>query len=95
VHNSHTCSLRCIFVHVHAAAKNDLDGFAASAANSAKPFSTVWEQVHLDLPFCYILWFFRSKYIRKIVDPSRMPTAIMPAMAAVNIPRLANSSIRP
>ena len=21
----HTCSLRCIFVHVHAAAKNDLD----------------------------------------------------------------------
>ena len=37
----HTCSLRCVFVHVHAAAKNDFYGFAASAANSAKPFSTV------------------------------------------------------
>ena len=24
-HNSHTCSLRCVFVHVHAAAKNDSD----------------------------------------------------------------------
>ena len=40
-HNSHTCNLRCIFVHVHAAAKNDFNRFAAFAANSAKPFSTV------------------------------------------------------
>ena len=40
-HNSHTCNLRCIFVHVHAAAKNDFNEFAAFAANSARPFSTV------------------------------------------------------
>ena len=37
----HTCSLRCVFAHVHAAVENDLDGFAAFAANSAKPFSTL------------------------------------------------------
>ena len=49
----HTCSLRCVFVHVQkvncpagareatlgcAAAKNDFYGFAAFAANSAKLF---------------------------------------------------------
>ena len=36
-----TCSLRSVFVHVHAAAKNDLTLFAASAANSARLFLTV------------------------------------------------------
>nr|DAL12376.1 MAG TPA_asm: hypothetical protein [Caudoviricetes sp.] len=28
-HNSHTCSLRSIFVHAHVAAENDLILFAA------------------------------------------------------------------
>ena len=34
----HTCSLRSVFAHVHAAVENDFNGFAAYAANSAKLF---------------------------------------------------------
>ena len=34
----HTCSLRCVFVHIHAAAKNHQTLFAAYAANSARLF---------------------------------------------------------
>ena len=35
-YNSHTCSLSGVFVHVHAAAKNDLTLFSAAAENSVK-----------------------------------------------------------
>ena len=37
----HTCSLSCVFVHVHAAAKNDLDFIRCFRSELCEAFLTV------------------------------------------------------
>ena len=43
-HNSHTCSLKCVFVHVHAAAKNDLDFIRCLCSELCEAFLTDWKE---------------------------------------------------
>ena len=47
------------------------------------------------LLFAYLRGDFQSEYIRNTVEPRMMPTAMMPAMAAVCRPLVANRSMLP
>ena len=55
------------------------------------------ERDGLSMTAFYTIWClcFQSEWSRKRVEPSRIPTAMIPAMAAVCIPSRANSSICP
>ena len=50
----HTCSLRSVFAHVHAAVENDFEPFSLLTQRTLRGFFTVWNSPEDDLPGSFL-----------------------------------------
>ena len=50
----HTCSLRSVFAHVHAAVENDFEPFSLLTQRTLRGFLTVWNSPEDDLPGSFL-----------------------------------------